>query len=214
MQLAIFAAASAAMASPASDMAALLGSLLWLVLAAPIFAAGGRCLLDGMVRAGAVIDAGIVVLVVLAASGGAVGPLAAVKIYLLWCAVALTECAVTQQAAAPRKRFILGIVAATAVLITAAGPFWTNAIVQSAEGPWANRMALAVTASNPVYATVATVPQAKFVWNEMPILYELTVLGRDVAIRTCPWYATAIGYAVVALLLMLRAHVGRRRRLT
>ena len=211
VHMAIYAAASA-MASPASAVATLLGSLLWIVVAAPMFAAGGRSLLEGLLRGAAVIDAGIVVLVVLAAGNDSVGPLGAVKVYLVWCAVALAGCAAAQQARRVRTRHVLAAVAVAAVVLISAGPFWANGMIHAAQGPWRDRSVLAVTASNPVYATVACLGDTRFVWHEMPLLYEFTVLDRDVPIKLCPWYPTAGGYAAVALLLMLRARLARRRR--
>jgi len=150
------------------------------------------------------------VLVVLVVAGDALRPLGAVKIYLLWCAVALAACAVAQQARRADRRGILATAAVAAVLTVSAGPFWTNGMILAADGQGRERGALLVIACNPVYATAGCLADdVKFVWNERRILYEFTVLGRDVPLATARWHVSLAVYAVLAVGLWVAACLRR-----
>jgi len=191
----------------------ILVGLAWLTLAAPVFAAGGPTPLDGVLRAGAVADAGVVVLAVLVAVdhlsvAGAVG------VYLLWAAVALAECGVVWTAHSRGSRHVVAAVAAFAVLAVSAGPFWANRLIDAADPDARRTRARVVVAVNPVYAVAdAIAPEVNFVWHESRnrILYEYSALGRDVVMPFAGWYVTAGVYAVVAAGAGAVAVIRRRR---
>jgi hypothetical protein len=189
-------------------------SLLWVVLAAPIFAAGGRTPLDGLLRGGAVADASLVVLLVLAAGSPALSLVGALNIYLLWSAVALTECAAVVLARRSWSRRMLSLAAGMAAVLVAGGPFVGNGLLLGLRGGWRQWSAWAVVALNPLLAAFSCLPGGfACVWQERPILYEHTVLGRDVPMPTVGWYVTAVAYALLAAVFGAVA-AGRRRRLS
>ncbi len=191
----------------------LLVALGWVVVAAPVFAAGGRSVIDALLRGGAVIDASAVVLIVSASAGPALGPVGAIEIYLIFCSVALAGCSLVLLGRNVISRHVLSVVAASLILALAAGPFWVNGIITSASPPWRERVAFGVRACNPVFATTECLSDGTtFVWNERPILYEYTVLGRDVPIRATAWYVTVGVYSVFAFAVGAIAAVRRRER--
>jgi len=199
VQVGAYAAGRAWLAPSAGVAMGLLAGLLWVILVAPILAAGGPTMLDGLFRAGAVLDASAVLLVVLVLAGRALSPLGAVKVYLIWCSIGLAESALALAARRAENRRLLAVGGILLVLAVAAGPFWSNGVLLAAPAAWRERIALGVVASNPVFATCRAMPAGGgFVWNECPLLYEATVLGRDVPMPRAPWYATAGFYAVGA----------------
>ena len=185
---------------PAADAAALtlLASVLWVFIAAPIFAAGGRTGLEGLFRGGSVIDASIVLLVVLAVRGRPLQWMGAVKVYLILAAVGLTQCALVWTAGSARARHVLAAAAVLLVLAVSAGPFWANGAIMAAPGPWRDRIGYAVVAANPVFAFAGCLPKGSFIWHQKPLLYEFTVLGRDSPMHPAAWYVTVMVYAVLA----------------
>ncbi len=205
VQLVTFVLAAGTLSPAGAVITTLLVSLLWVVIAAPVFAAGGRTILDGLLRGGAVLDSSIVVLIVLVtAGGGAVGPLGAVKIYLIWCSLVLAGCSVVFLARRLASRHILAGVVIIILLVVAAGPFWTNTLILSAGPVWQGRIAFVVRAFNPVFATAGCLDDSDaFVWNESPVLYEYTVLGRHVPSGAVAWYFTVGAWAVIAALICI-----------
>ena len=213
VQLGAYFAADGAMSPVSAAVVTLLVSLLWIVITAPVFAAGGRSVVDGLLRGGAVVDASIVVLIVLVSAGPAVGPVEAIKIYLIFCSVALAGCSLVLLGRNIANRHVLSAVAVLLISVVAAGPFWANGIIMSASPPWRERVAFGVRAANPVFATTECLTDGPaFVWNERPILYEYTVLGRDVPVRAAAWYVTVGVYSIFAFSVGAIAAVRRRER--
>lgn len=211
VQVGTYAAAGAAMTPAGAAVTALLVGLLWVIIATPVFAAGAGSALDGLFRAGPVLDASAVLLIVLAAAGR-LTPLGAVKIYLIWCSLGLAGCAAVLAARRAENRQIVAAAVILVAMAIAASPFWANGIILAAGGAWRDRAGYALTALNPVFATSACLPgQQGFVWNESPILYECTVLARDVPMPMPAWYVTAAAYGIVAAGLAA-VTVARRRR--
>jgi len=210
VQVGAYAAARAMVAPPTAAVTALLLGLLWVIIATPIFAAGGAGLWDAVFRGGPVLDASAVMLIVLAV-GKMLSPAGAVKIYLIWCSVGLFECGLVVLARRFESRLLAASLAILIVLAIAAGPFWANGIILAADGPWRGRASLLVTAANPVYATAACLPsRLGFIWHEGPILYDCTVLARDVPKPKADWLATTAGYAAAGGCLFVVALIRRR----
>lgn len=213
VEIGVLLAAMAAMPSDAAAVVALVAGLVWTMIAAPVFAAGADRPLDAFLRGAGVADAGAVVLIAVTFATDALSLGGAVGAYLLWMAVAL---ACSGLCAIPPRRETRHIVAAAVVvvmLVVSAGPFWANGLLMAApQGRPRRAVATVVVAANPVFALSQTFrPQVGFVWNERPILYEYTVLGRDIPRPTPGWPVTALAYAAVAVLAGGAAVIGRRR---
>ena len=199
VQLGTFYAARAFMPVGTADVLTALLSALWVIIAAPVFAAGGRGLGDGLIRGAAVADSGAVVLIVLAAAGDAFGFRGVLGLYLIWMSIALAESALVCLARRPASRHVVAAAAAAGVLAISAAPFWANSAVLAARGPWRLWACRAIVAANPVFATSQCLSgDVEFIWNERPILYEHGVLGRDVPRPVIGWHVTAIAYALAA----------------
>ncbi len=212
VQLGTYFAASGAMDSHGATVVTLLVSLLWIVIASPVFAAGGRSAFDSLLRGGAVVDASVAVLIVLVAAGDALRPVGAIKIYLIFCSLTLAGCSLVLLGRDAPGRHVLAAFAVLLMLAVAAGPFWANGIIMSASAPWRERVVFVVRAANPVFATTECLTgRPMFVWNERPILYEYTVLGRDVPVRAAAWYVTVGVYGIFAFAVGAIAAVRRRR---
>ncbi len=210
VQMAVFAVARSAMAEPAASIMTLLGSLLWVVTAAPIFSASGRSLLEGLLRGGCVADASCVVLIAVGA-GDALTAGGVVKAYLVWAAMALAAAALAQQAGSARGRHVLAACAVVAVLVLAASPFWANGAILAADPPWQARLAASATALSGAWATIDCLANVGFVWNEAPVLYACTVLQRDMHFDPPGWHATAVVFAAFAATLIARNILARRK---
>jgi len=198
VQLGLWAWAAAAMSSPASTAMALFAAALWTAMAAPVLGASGARGLDGLLRAGAVIDASMVLLIVLAAKDDAVGWWGAVKVYLVLVAAGVALCGVTRIGRTPRRRCVTAAVAAIVLIAISAAPLWTGGMITAAGRPWSWRIARAVVAANPFFAISGTMAQAGFIWQERPVMYEYAVLGRDVLMPSVMWWVTALLYAAGA----------------
>ncbi len=178
-----------------SVVPALLVSLLWILISSPIFSAGGGTLLDGLIRGGAVADATGVLLIILAVAQKEVTVMGAVKIYLIVCSIVVLESLVVRLGRGGNSRHILAGVIILLMVAVTAGPFWTNGIILSVPRGQGQRIAFFVRAANPVFATTDCLAgQQGFVWNERPVLYDYSVLGRDVPSQPVPWYITCAIY--------------------
>ncbi len=213
VHMALLAGAWGRLGGAAGTVGVLAGSLLWVVVAAPAFAAGAATLLEGLLRGAAVIDAGIVLPIVLAAAGEHLTAGGAVAAYLLSCTLALAACGLAWQSRRRSRRRVLAAVAGVVVVAVAAAPFWANAALLAAELDARPPLAAALTVANPVYATSGCLAGGGFVWHERPMLYERTILGRDggVPVTVARWYLTALVYAAAAAALILRAALAGRR---
>jgi len=172
--------------------------LLWVIIAAPIFSASGERLVDGLVRGGIIIDTTGVFLIILAIVRQEITIPGAIEIYLILCSIGLVEILLTWFSSDVRKRFILSAAVILVMVMISAGPFWTNGIIQSFHPNQRDKVATIVRAVNPVFAvTDCLTERLDFVWNERPVLYEFTILGRDVSSRPVPWYMTVAIFATL-----------------
>ena len=204
--------AAAVLPSSEAAVLALLTALAWVILAGPVFAASGRTVLESLVRGGLTADAGVVVLVVLMAGQAGLTFASAVKVYLLWAAVAVAESFFVALAVDAVRRHALAAAAVIVLALVSAEPFWANGLVMRARGSARDHAAFIVAVANPVLATARCLDErVPFVWNEKPIVYEHTVLGRDVPMPAAPWYLTVIGFGGAGLGLALAAGARRRR---
>ena len=212
VEMGVWLAARGALTGPSVAAMTVFAVGLWTLIAGAVFGASGRDWPGGVLRAGSVIDAGAVVLVVLAASDPAVGWLDAVKIYLVLAGVGMTVAGVARWGGSPRSRQVMGAVGVLAMVAICAGPLWTGGAIMAAGGDWPPRLAWTVVALNPVFAISGTVGEAGFTWQERPVMYEFGVLGRDVPMPSVSWHVTALNYAAAALAAWCVPVVIRRRR--
>ena len=190
--------------------------LLWVIIAAPIFSASGEKLVDGLVRGGIIIDTTGVFLILLAIIRQEMTILGAIEIYLIFCSVGLVEILLARFSSDVRRRFTISAAVMLAMAIISASPFWTNGIIQSFHPNQRDKVATIIRAANPVFATAdCSTDGVDFVWNERPILYEYTILGRDIPSRPVPWYMTVAIFAalggIAGVILSWRAWRGTYR---
>ncbi len=202
-----------AMSPSASAVVVMLICLLWIILASPVFAAGSERVIDGLTRGLAVADGGAAVLIVLMVWGKGLSLPGAAAIYAVWLAVAGAASALVVLGRTAPGRRMLAAVAILLLLAICAGPFWTNAGLGALSEPWRGRATTAVVAANPVFATLACLDDSVgFVWNERPILYEYSVLGRDIPRGPGNWLAIVVIYGAVGAIGTAMALIPRRRR--
>jgi len=212
VQLGVWAWARAALAPPASTAMALFAAALWTLIAAAVFGAGGPGRLDGLLRAGAVIDASLALLIVLAAADNRLGWGGAAKVYVVLAAAGVALCGVARMGARRRGRCIAAAAAVIVLAGVCAMPLWTGGLVAAAGGAWRARLAWSVVAVNPFFAISGALAEAGFIWQERPLLYHYGVLGRDVPMPSVAWYVTAMLYAAAAAVAWAVACLIARRR--
>ena len=174
-------------------------ALLWVTLAGPTLAAGGRTRLAALVRGGMVADGSGVALLVMAAASPALGLLSAVKVYLVLAAVALAGISAVLLARGAVARQVTAMAAALVLSAILAGPFWIGGLLGWLDEPATGTAAKAAVWANPFYsATAALGPRVPFVWHLAPRMYQWTRLGTDVAVAPPRWWQAAVVYLAVA----------------
>lgn len=182
-------------------MASLAAGIVWVALAAPAMAAGASGGLGALVRGGVAADASAVWLIVLWLASPHVSLLAAVKIYCICAAVALSAVAAVRCAIAPAGRFALAAAASIVFMAALASPFWAGGAVLAAQ---AHRHAIVAAAvyANPFYCIWSVLAdQMPYAWHQAPVMYRITQFGTYFAVPPVPWYAAAVIYAAAAGLL-------------
>ena len=195
-------------------LATLAASVVWVALAAPVLGATGRDALGALLRGGIVADASAVTLLVLWLGGPHVTFAAAVKVYCILAAMSLAGIAACRLGRSSAGRHILAVVAAAAILTTAASPFWIGGAIRTAPPATARRIVATGVYANPFYCvTAALSEQTRFVWHQASVMYRLTRIGDYAPAPAACWYASAaIHAAAAALLAGVGALVHRRRR--
>ena len=210
VQLGVLLSARRSLGEPGATALTLGASLLWLMIAAPILSATGRTAFEGVCRGGAVADASLVVVIVLAAGEG-LSAAGAVKIYLVWAGVALAGSATARMAGSARMRRVAASAAVLAGVILAAAPFWANGAILATRSPSRERLASLSAGVSGAYVTFMCMDDVDVVWTEKPILYGHTVLGRDVQFAPPAWWATAAGYGAASAAILCGPAFIRRR---
>jgi len=195
-----------------ADRAALMSLFtltVWVAVAAAPLAAGASTRLGAVCRGGAIADAGIVVLIVLALAGGAqVSWGAAVKIYLLWAALAVTLCLIVS---ASGSRRIAAVVATAAAVAAISSRFWAagllDALAPNADALYRTTRLLGALDVAGGVADAASSAKP-FVWNEQPVMYQLTRQGQDYPAAAVGWWVPALTWWIAAGL--IAAAVGVR----
>ena len=213
-----FSGRSAGVGPPHATVAALAAGTLWLALACPILAAGGRGALSALARGGIVADAGAVALLVLWAARRFAGPRGpcltfrgAVQIYCTFVAVALVQVAAARCPRSRAWRYVAGVAAAVVMTALLATPFWVSGPV-SVAGPHKNTVVAAAVYLNPFYSvTSAVVEQTRFIWHESGAMYEMSRLF-DYAPPPVRWYTAAVIYGLLAAILAA-THLVRTKKI-
>jgi hypothetical protein len=180
---------------------ALVAAIVWVILSAPAFAAGGQSICWSFVRGITTADASAVLLIWLWRDSPCLSLPAAAKIYCMLLTLALFGVAVVSLARAPAARFSLAVAASVVMFAAAASPFWTGGLLESSHGPEAARWAVWV---NPVYCmTSATSDRIEFafVWHQQPVLYSITRLGDYRAPPPVQWYTAPLLWGACAAFL-------------
>lgn len=200
--------------APASGclLAALAAGTIWVAVAAPLAAAGGRIAWGIVLRAGVVADAAGAALLLLWLGGllGAAEGIAfasAVRVYCVYAVMALAAAAALCAARSPVARHAVALAAAVVLLLAAASPFWINGLLDRAGKGSRQAVVDAAVTCNPFYAVTASVRgQTRLVWHQAPVLYTLTRIGEYTAPAPTEWYSfifrcggAGLGLAAVAI---------------
>ena len=188
-------------ASPRSAaLATLAVAAVWIALAAPVFAAGGRKAFDMLLRGGAVADATGLTLLGLWLVCPAFGLGSAVKIYAVLVSMALGGIAVVCCSRSPRGKLIAAAAVSIATLLAMTTPFWGNGALIALDGSARQGVATGLVAVNPAFSMAsATARDLHWVWNEAPLMYRLTVLGQVMPVPAVGWYVTPLIWLGVAV---------------
>ena len=199
-------------------LTALAATVVWVVLAAPAFAASGRGGLGALLRGGIVADASGIVMIVFWLIGRAgawpemVTFLSAAKIYCTVAAVALFAVAVVGCFAGEPARFAAAVGAAVLLLAASASPLWVGGLLHGLSRPAAATAAAWAVYVNPFYSVTAAVnEQTGFLWHQYGVMYGLTWIG-DFGVPPVRWFAAAAIYGAAALVLGLACTLGRAKR--
>jgi|GEM_PF-1449410 len=196
-------------------LAALAACCVWVSLAAPIGAAGGRGAFGALLRAGMVADATAVTLLVLWLAVEELSFSAVAGVYLTLAAVALAGAAAARigRCRAGRYAFAMGL--AVLLMAALASPFWCGGLLAALEGEARTAAAHAVVYANPFFSVSSAVAaDLDFVWHQSGILYDITRLGDYAAAPPLPWYTATLVYGVLALVLGIVAAIVPKRSVT
>lgn len=197
--------------SRSAVLATLAAGTLWVALAGCVLAASGPDVLGAVLRAGAVVDASAVTLVVLWLSAEEVSFIAAGQIYLVWAAMAMAATAATRLARSDAGRYAVAVAAACVLLAGLASPFWIGGPMQLGDQKAAQKLVAAAVYVNPFYAVCAAISdQARFVWHQSAVMYRITRIGDYAAPPAACWYASVLIHLPAAVVLAGLAALRRR----
>ena len=197
--LGVFFLTRARTGEPNASLAALAAGAAWVALAGSVLAAGGRTWLPAVLRGGIVADASGVALVVIWLLSPHVTFVAAIKIYCIYTACALLGVAAVCCARTAAGKYAAAVLAAAAIMLVLASPFWAGGIVRAAGRNAGPAIAAAAVHANPFYSiTAAVFEQTHFSWNTAPVMYnEVQQIGSPAP----RWYSAAAIHATAAVLL-------------
>lgn len=208
VELAIFIAARLTGAGMANALVASLAvATIWIIIAAPVLAAGGRDWLAAALRAGVMADATGAFLLVVWVYGLAAGDvpgrlsfLGVLKLYVIFATMCLVAVALVSMAASQGRRYVLAMVCVMAMLMLAATPFWMNGLLKAAPSGAAGDLTTAAVTFNPVYSVMlAVLPDTGIVWHLSPnVMYHLTRIGEYNAPAPVAWYDWVWRFGAIA----------------
>jgi len=185
-------------------------SVVWVCLACPALAAGGKGEMSAALRAGIVADASLVALVVLWLAGPHVTFGSVVKVYCTLAVLALFSIAAVRCAASPAGRAAVAVAVSLLLMMALSAPLWTGGLLSldaasGAAGGWVVRV-------SPAYSIASSVPRAGFIWHEAPVMYSITWVGDLVPAPPVEWYTASILFGGSALVLSVVAFIRIKRR--
>ena len=200
-------------------LGALAAACVWVVLACPLAAAGGKDGWGSVLRGGIIADSSAVLLIVLCLTAWdgegrrVVAFLAAVKIYFVYAAVSLAAAAAVCCGKTRATRRVLALVSAVVLFTLLATPFWTVGLLECLSGPARDQAAAWAVLWNPFYSvTSAVAERTGFVWHYGSVMYRITRIGQDVIPPPVAWYSAVWRYGLLAGLfgaVALRRRLGR-----
>jgi len=202
VELGAFFAARPAVGNLHATLGALAIGAAWVAVTCPALAAGGKNWLAAMLRGGIVADASALSLLVIWLVSPCVTLLAAIEIYAIYAASALLGIAVVSCARTPAGRYAAAAIAAAAVMLTLATPFWMGGILKAAGQGTRPAIAAAAVRVNPFYSiTAAVFDNTSFAWNEAKIMYGKIQQIQDYASAAPRWYSAAAVHGAAAAML-------------
>ncbi len=186
----------------------------WVAMASAVFAAEPESPLSGLLRGGCVGDSTAVLLLVLWAQAPEVTFLAACKLYCIYASVSLCAVAIVRTARTVRFRYLSAVVGATLLTALQGGLFWLPGLLQLSPTEYKSAIAGIGLRANPLYGVFSAIAdESGFVWHYAELMYRITPLGEDIAVRPVQWYEPmAIHLAAagaIAILCLLRGRLGR-----
>lgn len=194
-------------------LATLVVGVVWIVLAGPTVAAGGKNWVSGLLRAGMIADATGIVLLVLWLVSPDVRFLSALKMYCVFVSLGIACIAAGRLAVTWGGRLVSGVVASVLLFGVLCSPLWIPGVLEQV--PSEHRVAVASVAAqiNPIYSIFASLAdETGFVWHYAPLMYRITTVGEDVAVSAVRWYAAICIYLPIAGI-MVATHFVRSHHL-
>ena len=180
-------------------LATLAVATVWVALAAPVFAAGGRQVFEKLLRGGAVIDVTGLVLMGLWLVCPSFGFASAVKVYAVLASMGLAGLAVVCCVRSGHRRLIAATVVVVVTMAALTTPLWGNGLLIGLDGPARQTAATGLVAVNPAFSiAAATARDLHWVWNEAPRMYQLTILGQVIPVPSVSWYVTPLIWLGIA----------------
>jgi hypothetical protein len=189
-----------------SLLAALAAIALWVCLAGPCAAAGGKTVFSRLLRGAVVVDATAVSLLIIwliqpDAAGGLTFA-GAVKVYCVCISVASAGCLAVGLTTKPARRAMVAVLAGVVMVAALASPFWISAHVGAGQAEVEQALVTWAVRINPFYAICdAVVYQTRYVWHGGGLIYELTRVGGYVNPSRIAWWRTCLLYIGAAVVL-------------
>lgn len=187
-------------------LAALFGSVVWVILASGIFASGASTGLGALLRGGIIADTSAVTLLVLwlVARDIETGKsyltfLAAAKVYCTLALLAVASVAVVWSGRSAVGRYRLAVCTVIVLMIILAGPFWIGGLLEAVDQSSRGQIVTVAVYANPFYSVASAIAEeTEFVWHLSPVMYRITRIGSDVPVAAPSWYAATVVYACIA----------------
>jgi len=191
----------------------LAASTLWVTLSVPSLSAGGWDGTAALLRGGTVSDMTGICLLLLWAGNEFVSFTAVLKVYCVLLAVAMAATAVGRLGRTRAGRYVWAVAASAVLAAALATPFSVMTPALNIENQDTQRTVMAIAVHvNPFYAiTDAVIGEAKFIWHQEGILYDLTKIPEFTPTPAPHWYTAVVIYGLLAGVLAGVMMLRRRR---
>jgi hypothetical protein len=199
LELGVYGLARRSGAGPLACLVSFLGvTTVWVAIAGPAMATGGRTLWGVLLRGAVPADASGVSLLILCATSPLVTLAGAVKAYCVLAGMALLGMAAVACAASRTGRYAWAVVVVVMLALAVSTPFWTGGLLAAHSGDQARPVVTGSVYVNPFYGVTAAFvdsPESRFVWHQWNagpgLVYDLSAL-RDKGPPPVLWYPPAI----------------------